>query len=169
VSETRVGEPSKRQKVITTLIGLVAAPAVTGATFAICMMILATVLSSGGATGWRGSGGLGLLITSTVAGGIVGLVPALIVGLPLHHYFVRKRWNRALHYAAIGAAVGALSILVIMFVFQMWSSGMNPLPLPGLYMFVGMFAVSGTAGGLTFWIIRRPDRDTPPIPDEVFA
>jgi hypothetical protein len=156
--------------VVTTIIGLIVAPATTGAVFAITLIIIQLVFSAGTSYPTRGTNNLAIILVSTVGGGIVGLAPALVVGLPMHHYLVRKQWNRALHYAALGAGVGALSIVVMVTIFQAWASGGGlPFLLPGFYMFLGMFAVSGAAGGLTFWIIRRPDRDAPPIPDEVFA
>lgn len=170
MSDNGVGEPSKRRKVVTTIIGLVVAPATTGAVFSICLIILQMVFSAGTSYAARGANNLAIIVISTVGGGIVGLAPALVVGLPMHHYLVRRQWNGAVHYGALGAGVGALSVVVVMTIFQVWAGGgMFPFLLPGFYMILGLFTVSGTAGGLSFWIIRRPDRDTPPIPDEIFA
>jgi len=166
VSGAGVGGTSKRDRVIGTIIGLVAAAAVTGAAFAATLIISSLIFGRGTSTG---SSGLYMLIMATIAGGTGGLVPAFVIGLPLHHYFVRRAWNKAPHYAGFGIVTALVTALLILMFFSLWFQGANMFQYSGTYFVLGMVALAGIAGGETFWIIRRPDRDAPPIPDEVFA
>lgn len=168
MSETRVGEPSKRRKVVTTIIGLVVAPIVICVSLVIGIIIFSMVTDRGMGTAYFG-GNFTLLIGAVIYGGTFGLVPSVLVALPLHHYFVRKQWNSAIQHGALGVVAGVLSLIIFMAVMSAWMQGPSPFMYPGAYIGIAAIGIAGIPGGLAFWIIRRPDRDAPPIPDEVFA
>lgn len=169
MSEPRVGEPSKRRKVITTIIGLVVAPVVTCVSLVIGVIIFSMVMGGGGFAYLAPSGNFAILIAAVMYGGTFGLVPSLLVALPLHHYFVRKRWSSAVQNGVLGLVAAILSLSLFLAVLSIWIRGPSPFMYPGAYIAIASLGVAGIPGGLSFWIIRRPDRDSPPIPDEVFA
>lgn len=164
MSEAGVGGSTRRDRIVATIVGLIAAAAVTGAALAVGMVALSLIFGRGNAT--AGPNYLSLILMGTVVGGTAGLIPAFLVGLPLHHYLVRMKWNGAKHYAALGAGVAIATTLVLLMIFL---GGQGAWLNPGVAIFLAIVSFAGVMGGLTFWIIRRPDRDAPPIPDEVFA
>jgi hypothetical protein len=166
VSEATVGGTTKRHRVVTTIIGLIVAPAVTGAAIVIGLIIVSLIMGYGGSIGVGGPGNMAFLIMGVIFGATFGLIPSILVGLPLHHYFVHMKWNRALHYAALGAGIAPAALLLMTLVFLSGQGTWLNLQVALTFLLI---AFAGAVGGLTFWIIRRPDRDTPPIPDEVFA
>ena len=168
MSETRVGEPSKRRKVVTTIIGLVVAPVVICVSLVIGVIIFSMVMDRGTGIAYFG-GNFTLLIGAVIYGGTFGLVPSVLVALPLHHYFVRKQWNSAVQHGALGAIAGVLSLILFLAILSIWMPGPSAFMYPGAYIAIAAIGIAGIPGGLAFWIIRRPDRDAAPIPDEVFA
>lgn len=99
---------------------------------------------------------LGLTL-GPVYGGLLGIIPSLLVGWPLHMAMQRAGLKLWWHYALLGIILAAVAALLVS-------------PLMGLdVIYLGiaimlMMAGSGAIGGLVFWLIRRPDRDATASP-----
>lgn len=97
---------------------------------------------------------LGLTL-GALYGGLLGALPSLLVGWPLHMAMQRAGLKQWWHYVVLGVILAAIAALLVS-------------PLMGLDMlYLGlevmlMMALSGAIGGVVFWLIRRPDRDIAP-------
>jgi hypothetical protein len=86
-------------------------------------------------------------------GGILGWPVMLALGLPTHALLIRKTTAKAWHYAIAGLIAGFAAGL-LRFVTE--RSG---APASELTLLLAIGGVSGVITALTFWIIRRPDKD----------
>jgi len=88
-------------------------------------------------------------------GGVLGLPVALIFG-PLIHMLMLdhdvRRWHS---YAAFGALIASCIFLLVLA-----ASMHTPFYISGAV--AASIILAGAIGGLTFWLIRRPDRDNLP-------
>lgn len=148
MSEERVGERSKFEKVFLTAIGLVAAP-ILGAMASTTLLIAFTVVTT-----WSAPIGNvpSIIAAGGLFGGYLGLLPSLAFGWPIHLVMQHFKLDRVPHYIIGGSLIGLLT----MFVTWSISSGYGSFNAPVTLLFVA----AGAVGALAFWLIRRPDRDT---------
>ncbi|HRP11255.1 MAG TPA: hypothetical protein PLK37_09500 [Terricaulis sp.] len=85
-------------------------------------------------------------------GAFVGVPINATIGLAIHAQLKQSHRTTALWYAILGAPVGLLTAAGAIAGF---GASNNFLPLG---------ALCGVLSGFFFWLIRRPDRDTPPNP-----
>lgn len=133
-----------------TISGLVLAPPIGGALAAAALVIAAAIMtpSSGALINLHVSIMIGLVV-----GAVFGVPAALLIGLPV--YLAMKRYEivRRRYYAALGGLIAALLCVVL--------SGQAMLSSPTLSAtLLAAFALGGIIGGIVFWSIRRPDRDS---------
>ncbi len=147
MNEERVGERTKFEKALLTVIGLVAAP-ILGAMASTTLLITFTV-----ATTWSALVGSfpSIIAAGGLFGGYYGLLPSLTFGWPIHLVMQHLKLGRVHHYI-IG---GSLIALLAMFVTWSISGGYGAFNPPIVLLFVS----AGAFGALAFWLIRRPDRD----------
>lgn len=161
MSDERLGGGTRRDNIMLTHGGLLAAAVVAGmATGAAIFVITATLW------GWSSTSlaSPSMIVLGGAVGGSVGLVPAYLVGLPLHHYLARRRRNDASTYAGMGAAVTLTTAAILFFLFPA-SPAISKIVIGAVLL--PLAPIGGAVGGLTFWFIRRPDRDAvnaPPQP-----
>lgn len=108
------------------------------------------------------AGMLAFLVGVGVFQGVIyGSLAMVILGLPRHELLLKRTKARAWMYAAAGliagAAFGAIFALPALLASPQVVSSAALLPLG---------ATAGAAAAMTFWLIRRPDRDAPPKPPE---
>lgn len=90
-----------------TLVGLLAAPAVGGA-LGLSVFLIPDIIS-----GRDQYYGLGSLVWFGFAFGfLLGAIPALIVGWPLHLLLLRLRWTSIWVYSALGALLGLTALFI---------------------------------------------------------
>ena len=95
-------------------------------------------------------------------GGLLGIIPSILVGWPLHMAMQRAGLKLWWHYAVLGVILAAIAAPLVS-------------PLMGLdVIYLGiaimlMMAGSGAIGGLVFWLVRRPDRDAVTAPSPAAA
>lgn len=103
----------------------------------------------------------GMLVFGAIFGAIWGTLLTLIAGLPMHDVLLRRQSTRAGHYTIAGGFIGLAPGVSFAFgsligtTADRWGDAAS---------FVLAGAAAGTIGGLTFWLIRRPDRDTARTP-----
>jgi ABC-type uncharacterized transport system permease subunit len=101
----------------------------------------------------------GMIFIGTFLGATWGQLATALVGLPAHvwlmHYTQRRSWMYAAAGAVAGIIFGAIFVGPPLF-------GQAPPTVADLAMALTASAIAGAAGGLTFWLIRRPDRDVHP-------
>lgn len=158
--DDRLGGGTRRDNIVLTIIGLIAAPIVGGALgmpiFLTGLQLtgdLSSLPANPGLVSWVANF-LGLMIGGSMVGAVFGLAPAFLLGSPLHIFLVRSQHTGRIHYAALGGLIGVVAPFAMSF-------QVNPLGagLPLLMQFLSLALLSGVLGGLTFWFIRRPDRD----------
>lgn len=98
-----------------------------------------------------------LLVIGTILGSMYGQLAMLGLFLPAHVWMMQNTTRRAWMYAAAGVISGLIfgGVFGWMVLF-----GRN---IPSLNDFAWLMTASAAGGliaGLTFWLIRRPDRDT---------
>ena len=171
MSEAGVGGKSRRARIATAIIGLVAAGAVTGLVLGAGMNLMVLIFGFSGTRASAGPPFLPLMLGMTIIGAVGGMVPGLVLGMPLHFFvLVRRRWSSALHYAAVGALVAVVTIIIfIVTVSVLYFGGQGQWFNAALVTLLGAAAIAGAAGGWTFWAIHRPDRNKPPVLEDVFA
>lgn len=150
MSEERVGGSTAETRGIGhTICGLLAAPIVGGMIASTLMILLASILTPS-------SNALMMLhvsiLAGLIAGAIFGVPAALLVGWPVHLLMKWRGVKRRHHYMLVGALIAVLPLAV--------SSGSALLASPNLGVPLAIsFLLAGAIGGVTFWLIRRPDRD----------
>ncbi len=160
MSEERVGEKGRPQAENTggkTVTGLLIAPFAGSVGAALVLLVIACVQHAANAgleflylgnvvaiLGFAIS--LAIMIASTL-----GITASIALGLPSHLLLKRAGQTHLIAYSAAGSLVGAISgTLYALFVGMTSNNGFWALP----------GGLAGAFGGLTFWVIRRPDRDT---------
>lgn len=97
---------------------------------------------------------LGPALFGALMGAILGPIPSLIVGYPVHRCLRDSGWTHPLAYICFGAIVApaAAALLFAVFDFRVLTSGVMNRE-------IAVWAVGGLFSGGVFWMIRRPDRD----------
>jgi hypothetical protein len=134
------------------LVGLILAPTVGGAAGMVGaeLVSLAAQPSAFGGT----DNPFVALILGAYGGGILGAPGAIIFGWPLHLLLLKQRWTHLAVYVSLGAMLGVVSSLLV-------ASLLGQALVQVLFsQLVLVLAFSGAVGGLVFWQIRRPERDT---------
>jgi hypothetical protein len=98
----------------------------------------------------------GMIFFGIVIGATWGQMATAFIGLPAHvwlmHYTRRRAWMYAVAGALAGTAFGATFVWAVVFgVTFPYFADVIWLAVAG--------ATAGACAGLTFWLIRRPDRD----------
>lgn len=141
-------------RLVRTLVGLVLAP-LSGAAIVSVGLFLGLGLISGGPI-------QGLLSGSVAATGAemiavrFGVIPALVLGWPVHLALLGLRWTQPGFYVALGCWVAIVGVIVATLGFHYMPEYMEGVMSFYLYVPGG---ASGAIGGYIFWLIRRPDRD----------
>jgi hypothetical protein len=90
------------------LAGLVLAPIFGGA---ISLGFLG--IFGGGSIGAMASNAVGVAVMGAYVGALYGVIPALVIGWPIHLLLLRQRWTHPLAYAALGPALAVLAMILI--------------------------------------------------------
>jgi membrane associated rhomboid family serine protease len=98
----------------------------------------------------------GMIFFGVVIAATWGQMATALIGLPAHvwlmHYTRRRAWMYAVTGALAGTAFGATFVWAVVFgVTFPYFADVIWLAIAG--------ATAGACAGLTFWLIRRPDRD----------
>jgi hypothetical protein len=138
-----------------TLAGLILAPAACGAVFAAGL----SLLDGGSSYGGAGSDLPRSIVMGGVLGGMFGAPIALVLGWSMHLFLVELRLTHMLAYMVSWALLGFGCSLVVLPALS------GPLSLTNTFLPTLSYSIAGlggAAGGLVFWLIRRPDRDHAP-------
>lgn len=104
---TAARPPFSWWKLVRTLIGLVIAPSV-GAALALSAFLIPDIVS-----GREQIIELGKLMWFGFAFGLIlGGIPALIIGWPLHLFLLSRRWTSIWVYIGLGAVLGLTSLFI---------------------------------------------------------
>jgi hypothetical protein len=133
------------------LVGFVLAPMIGGG-----LAFVGSTLSPGNPIdGLR----LSVFAIGAFGGLVLGMPISIFIAWPLHLFLLERHWTRLAFYIAPGALLAMLPYIPFAtYVSQSSSSAM-------LAWSAVCFAIAGAIGALLFWLIRRPDRDTPPTLD----
>ncbi len=152
MSDQRAGERTRSTKVAATIAGLLCAPPV-GAFLANCFVVIYLHATTEGPVIVGPTSATLTFALPIMYGAYFGWPIAFLIGWPVHILLQLQRANSALHYSIFGAAIGWI-LLPVAFI-----AG----ALTGLLGLIALgFGLAGAIGGLIFWLIRRPDRDTRP-------
>lgn len=139
--------------IVKTAIGLCLAPIVGGMAGLLIYMSYESIANPGS---FLAGGVVETLRFSVMAGamygGLLGGIPSLLVGWPLHLAMQRAGWKRWWAYVGLGLLLALIAGFGIGPVF-----GLELMYFGGAI--VLMLLISGAIGGLVFWLVRRPDRD----------
>jgi hypothetical protein len=149
VSEERAGERSRLSRVGSTITALLCAP-IVGASLA-NLALLAYIGATTDGPLIVGPTSATLTFALPIMSGAMLGWPAAFLAWPVHAWLLKRGHTSALIYILLGTACATL--LAIAGALLDWAY----ISLLGL-MLVGL-VISGAIGGLTFWLIRRPDRD----------
>lgn len=104
----------------------------------------------------------GIIFFGTVLSATWGQLATAFIGLPAHvwlmHYTRRRAWMYAVAGALAGTGFGATFVWATVF-------GVTFPAFANVIWLALAGATAGACAGLTFWLIRRPDRDH--LPSEV--
>lgn len=91
-------------------------------------------------------------------GVVIGWPLSIFVGAPMHSRALKKGRVRLMHYVRSWTIAG-LIISLASIVFLWWL---------GVYVvfLILLMTLSAAASGIVFWLIRRPDGDTPNLPQK---
>lgn len=155
MSEAAIGESSERSRIIRTIIGLLCAP-LAGSVMAIFTAFIALQMINGQAFGIPFDQIVPLLQMGAMLGAYVGFPVAFLFGWPIHVGLMQRNASKALYYVLFGALIAIATFAVATTV-----TGYHfRLVLDWQFILTGLsFLTAGAIGGLTFWLIRRPDRD----------
>lgn len=154
MSETEVGKTTRAEKIARTITGLLCAP--VGGAFLTTVIFVAIMSATSDRPVIVGPTSATLTFAvPLMLGAIYGWPIAFIIGWPAHAYLA-KRGDAALSaYIVLGACIALALALLLIFAQRLWANWLS----------FAFFATAGAITGLTFWLIRRPDRDTgPPLP-----
>ncbi len=98
----------------------------------------------------------GMLFLGTMLGATWGQLATLIIGLPAHNWLMHNTRRLAWMYLIAGSAAGL--IFGVLFFGPVFFGATFP-PITGLAWIMLTGVVAGAAAALTFWLIRRPDKD----------
>ena len=158
MSEDRVGEPIRDNRLARTFAGLLLAPVAGGFGSPIIFVLVGSLIDFinrkfdwGAFESMRALGPFTFffLIYSV----LLGIPISLVIGPPAYLGLKKLGVNGFVAYLVGGAAIGMLGAI---------SVGMLTGWSVGLFLFPGLsvlISCGGGIGGLTFWLIRRPDRD----------
>lgn len=140
------------------IMGVVLAPFVGAAAGSVVTALTAPLMSPD-QTGWGSVPVLLLmfLFGSFYVGATVGIAASLVLGLPAHALVSRLGLVSVWPYLACGAAAGA----AVCWGWFAVMSAQNDLPDTPVLL-IALF--TGATSALTFWLIRRPDRNEPNPP-----
>ena len=152
-----MSEPAAHKRLLApywaTALGLLVAPIVGGALSLVIWATASDVLSGNLSGHSLANGFVGALMFGALYGAWIGLLPAFIIGWPLHVLLLRQRKTHLMVYVAAGAVLALVGFLVVMPLF-----GMGSLYLTTLIELGPAIALAGAIGAAVFWYIRRPDR-----------
>ncbi|CAN0348110.1 unnamed protein product, partial [Phaeothamnion confervicola] len=138
---------------VTTALGLLLAP-IVGGVFALPIYLFAVELIQG--TLHASSLGRDLFGTAQIGayfGGMMGVIPAFLLGWPVHVALLRTHMTNLLSYIVFGAVIGFVSFFITAPIF-----GFGNVLSSSVLEMSPVAALCGAFGGLVFWPIRRPDR-----------
>jgi hypothetical protein len=139
--------------------GLTLAPIVGGAIGSLAYVAVSPLLYPQNDFGHPLVSALQALASGAVIGGILGIIPSLVVGWPLHLLLRRMRTTHLAVYIVLGAVLAVpTTVLGLLMLLPEWLGGVHPTSESLL-----LLGACGGAGGLIFWLIRRPDRDWKPL------
>lgn len=153
MSEDRLGGRSQSTRIILTIVGLLCAP-VVGVTVAIYFGMLFDFVGRGSSIDYaymlNSAGSVG-----AVLGAYLGWPTAFLFGWPIHVGLLDRNATKLRHYVGLGAVIGVTLFLTVTLV-----TGAVRFALDPSFASLALTSTAaGALGGLTFWLIRRPDRD----------
>jgi hypothetical protein len=132
---------------VAVFVGLIAAPAI-GGSLGTVLQFSFQALATGQLSYLSQSGSF--LSAGLLAGLILGIPSSFTLGLLVHTLLVRRGLVRVWHYAFFGMLIAMTTAFSLALVIGSWTTfGATAI----------FFGLCGAIGGLTFWLIRRPDRD----------
>lgn len=134
-----------------TILALIISPIAGASMTMLCIALLASALQ------YQPFADFGdAIVRGAFFGGAVGIVPALVLGLPAHVALLDKRIIGLGPY--IGVFVGiAMVVFLVTAMFSGMGSMFATLPI-AVVLIAAMYSFAGAVSGLIFWLIRRPDR-----------
>jgi hypothetical protein len=139
------------------LVGLILAP-IAGGLIVILGYNLLGLAWLTATTGWP-QDTVNILVSSATigaeGGAVLGVVPALVLGWPIH-LLLRQRQTHVLIYIALGAAMAVAGFFVLapIVLGPVWGNT-SDISLDT----TAIIGAAGAIGALVFWFSRRPDRD----------
>ncbi len=158
MSETATSSGFSPVKFARSLVGLILAP-IAGGVIVILGYNLFGLAWLTATVGWPPDAFNILLSSATIGaegGAILGVVPAFVLGWPVHLLLLRLRQGHLLIYITLGAvmAVAGFFVMAPIILGPVWGNT-SDMSLDT----TAIIGVAGVAGALVFWYIRRPDRD----------
>ncbi|WP_137103944.1 hypothetical protein [Azospirillum argentinense] len=88
---------------------------------------------------------------------------ALIFGFPIYLFFRKRKFKNVLPYILIVAGISFVHSWIVTFLFLFVPHNLRSEEMENVVFYssiIGLFAVwGGIIGGLTFWLILRPDKE----------
>ncbi len=98
-----------------TLVGLILAPVVGGGTAMLVMGLTEATQPDFGIEELAS-----IIMLGGIFGGIFGLVPALVLGWPIHLLLLRQRWTQVWFYIGTGAVLGVAAMFATPFAMEIF-------------------------------------------------
>lgn len=168
MSGDRVGGGMKRNRIVLTIVGLLAAP-MAGAIVTVSGLMMIGQIITGNAPptleAWANAGSAAFLM-GVYLGLFVGIPSAFLIGWPTHILLVRDQQSGRIVYIFLGALIAVIGTMLAAVVRSGPMALMYGLAFPQIALLI---LPAGAFGGLIFWLIRRPDRDSPKLDPEASA
>ena len=138
-----------------TVTGLIAAPLAGALASSLFYAVLHTQLAPAFEIGSFAAGVFASVIIVMVFALFYGVPYALFVGWPVHLFLLRVGFTGVFVYGCFAASF----TVAFARVFIAPSFGFEPGGPNDLLELIGLAIIAGGVGGVSFWLIRRPDRD----------
>jgi hypothetical protein len=93
--------------------------------------------------------------TGALLGAWMGVIPAFVLGVPVHALLMKTRKTHLLFYVGLGSVIAFVSFVTLSPLY-----GFGVAWGPSIRAYLPVVPLCGGLGGVLFWFIRRPDRDS---------
>ncbi len=158
MSKEAVGEPVQDNRTTKTVAGLLLAPVAGGFGSPIVFAFVGSLIDfSNPGFDWGAFASLRALGPVTfyflIYAALLGIPMSLVIGTPAYLALRKLGLNGFIVYLFVGAAIGFIGAMSVG-ALSGWGIGLFLVPWLSV-----LISCGGGIGGLTFWLIRRPDRD----------